>query len=47
MALVLSSTFAPRFLPLRLPKVCLAISADTVDEMLETAEGMARDNPFI
>jgi 3-dehydroquinate dehydratase/shikimate dehydrogenase len=32
---------------LRLPKVCLAVSADTVDEMLEIAEGMARDNPFV
>lgn len=47
MALALSSTIAPRFLPLRLPKVCLAVSADTADEMLETAEGMARDNPFV
>ena len=32
---------------MRLPKVCLAVSADTVDEMLEIAEGMARDNPFV
>ncbi|MFZ3264210.1 MAG: shikimate dehydrogenase [Terriglobales bacterium] len=47
MTLALSSTIAPRFLPLRLPKVCLAISADAADEMLETAEAMARDNPFI
>ena len=47
MALALFSTLAPRFLPQRLAKVCLAISADTVDEMLETAEGMARDNPFM
>lgn len=47
MALALSSTLAPRFLPQRLPKVCLAISADAADEMLETAEGMARDNPFL
>lgn len=47
MALAQSSTFAPRFLPLRLPKVCLAVSAETTDEMLETAEGMARDNPFV
>ena len=47
MALALFSTLAPRFLPQRLPKVCLAISADTADEMLETAEGMARDNPFM
>ena len=47
MALALTPTFAPRFLPQRLPKVCLAISADTADEMLEVAESMARDNPFI
>jgi 3-dehydroquinate dehydratase / shikimate dehydrogenase len=45
--LALTSTIAPRFLPLRLPKVCLAVSADTADEMLEIAEGMARDNPFV
>jgi len=43
----MSSTLAPRFLPLRLPKVCLALSADTVEDMLDTAESMARDNPFI
>jgi 3-dehydroquinate dehydratase/shikimate dehydrogenase len=47
MALAQSSIFAPRFLPLRLPKVCLAVSAETTDEMLETAEGMAGDNPFV
>lgn len=47
MALALSSTFAPRFLPLRLPKVCLAVNADSADEMLEIAESMAQDNPFL
>ena len=47
MTLALSPTITPRFLPLRLPKVCLAVSADTADEMLETAETMARDNPFV
>jgi len=47
MALALSSTLAPRFLPLRLPKVCLALSGDTAEDMLATAESMARDNPFI
>jgi 3-dehydroquinate dehydratase/shikimate dehydrogenase len=47
MALALSPTFAPRLLPLRLPKVCLALSADTADEMFQTAESMARDNPFV
>jgi 3-dehydroquinate dehydratase / shikimate dehydrogenase len=47
MALASSSTLAPRFLPMRLPKVCLALSGDTIDNMLATAESMARDNPFL
>ncbi len=47
MALALSSTVAPRFLPMRLPKVCLALSGDTAEDMLSTAESMARDNPFL
>jgi 3-dehydroquinate dehydratase / shikimate dehydrogenase len=47
MALAISSTLAPRFLPMRLPKVCLALSGDTAEEMLEIAETMARDNPFL
>src|SRR5271169_357326 len=47
MALALSPTVAPRFLPQRLPKVCLALSGDTVENLLATAESMARDNPFI
>ncbi len=32
---------------MRLPRVCLALSGDTVEEMLDTAENMARDNPFL
>ncbi|MGA9640714.1 MAG: shikimate dehydrogenase [Terriglobales bacterium] len=47
MAIASSSNLAPRALPLRLPKVCLAISADTPDELLEIAESLARDNPFM
>jgi 3-dehydroquinate dehydratase/shikimate dehydrogenase len=47
MALALSSTLAPRFLPQRLPRVCLALSGDTIEDMLATAESMARDNPFL
>jgi 3-dehydroquinate dehydratase / shikimate dehydrogenase len=47
MALAISSTLVPRFLPMRLPKVCLALSGDTAEEMLEIAETMARDNPFL
>src|SRR5271167_3396550 len=47
MALASSSTLAPRFLPMRLPRVCLALGGDTVEDMLDAAESMARDNPFL
>ena len=40
-------TAAPRFLPLRLPKVCLALSGASAEEMLDTAESMAQDNPLL
>jgi 3-dehydroquinate dehydratase/shikimate dehydrogenase len=32
---------------MRLPRVCLALSGDTIEDMLATSESMARDNPFI
>jgi len=47
MALALSSTLVPRFLPMRLPRVCLALSGETAEDMLAIAESMARDNPFL
>jgi 3-dehydroquinate dehydratase/shikimate dehydrogenase len=51
MALAFSSTVAPRFLPMRLPRVCLAVGGDTIgdtiEDMLALAESMARDNPFL
>src|SRR6204780_5934906 len=47
MALAFSTTLAPRFLPSRLPRVCLALGADTLEDMLAPAESMARDNPFL
>lgn len=47
MALALSSTPATRLLPQRLPKVCLALSGETAEDMVATAESMARDNPFL
>jgi len=43
----LSPIIANRFLPLRLPKVCLAVSADSPDEMVDTAESMAQEQPFL
>jgi 3-dehydroquinate dehydratase/shikimate dehydrogenase len=47
MVLAFPSIPAPRFLPQRLPKVCLALVGDTVEDMVASAESMARDNPFI
>ncbi|HYU44997.1 MAG TPA: shikimate dehydrogenase [Terriglobales bacterium] len=47
MPLALPTTAAPRFLPLRLPKVCLALSAQSAEDMFDTAESMVRDNPFL
>src|SRR5256714_7285125 len=36
-----------RLLHLRLPRICVAIAAQTPAEMLEKAEAVSRDNPFI
>jgi len=32
---------------MNLPKVCLALSGDSIEDMLATGESMARDNPFM
>ena len=42
-----SSSYAPRFLPARLPRVCVAIAADDPAEMVQKADLIVRDNPFI
>jgi 3-dehydroquinate dehydratase/shikimate dehydrogenase len=42
-----SASYAPRLLPLRLPRVCVAVVGRTPAEMLERAEGVVRDNPFV
>src|SRR6185437_9617493 len=39
--------YAPRFLPARLPRVCVAIAADDPAEMVQKADLIVRDNPFI
>ncbi|PYV52734.1 MAG: hypothetical protein DMG92_00075 [Acidobacteria bacterium] len=36
-----------RLLHLRLPRICVAIAAQNPAEMLEKAEAVSRDNPFI
>ena len=47
MALALSSNFVSHLVPVRLPKVCLALSGDTIEDILESAETMAQENPFL
>ena len=37
----------PRFLPLRLPRVCVAVIGRDATEMVEKAEALVRDNPFL
>ncbi len=41
------SSFAPRFLPARLPRVCVALTATNPAEMVQKADLIVRDNPFI
>jgi 3-dehydroquinate dehydratase/shikimate dehydrogenase len=42
-----SYSSAPRFLPARLPRVCVAIAATNPAEMVQKADVLARDNPFV
>jgi 3-dehydroquinate dehydratase / shikimate dehydrogenase len=39
--------YGSRILHLRLPRVCVAIAGADANEMLEKAEALARDNPFV
>src|SRR6201997_2560463 len=39
--------FAPRLLPLRLPRVCVAVVGTDANEMIEKAEALVRDNSFL
>jgi 3-dehydroquinate dehydratase/shikimate dehydrogenase len=41
------STYAPRLLPLRMPRVCVAVTGADPSELIEKAEGLARDNSFL
>ena len=42
-----TNQFVPRLLPLRLPKVCVAVTGRDATEMVEKAEALVRDNPFV
>src|SRR6202162_4688821 len=41
-----ANSFPPRLLPLRLPRVCVALTAADPAELVEKAEGLSRDNSF-
>jgi 3-dehydroquinate dehydratase/shikimate dehydrogenase len=43
----ISSTYTPRFLPARLPRICVAITASNPVEMVEKADAIVRENSFI
>ena len=40
-------SYSPRLVPLRLPRVCVAVAASDPAALAEKAEGLIRDNSFI
>src|SRR5271168_4016017 len=42
-----ANSYLPRLLPLRLPRVCVAVTATDASQMVEKAEALVRDNPFL
>jgi 3-dehydroquinate dehydratase/shikimate dehydrogenase len=40
-------SYAPRLLPLRLPRVCVAVTGSDANEMADKAELLVRDNSFL
>ena len=47
MALTALTRLATRPVPLRLPRVCLALTGNRVEDMIQAAESMARENSFV
>ncbi|HET6843117.1 MAG TPA: shikimate dehydrogenase [Candidatus Angelobacter sp.] len=43
----ITASYTPRFLPARLPRVCVAIVAGTPAEMVEKADAIVRENTFL
>jgi 3-dehydroquinate dehydratase / shikimate dehydrogenase len=44
---VASASYVPRLIPLRLPRVCVAVIGNDATEMVEKAESLVRDNSFL
>jgi 3-dehydroquinate dehydratase/shikimate dehydrogenase len=45
--MIANSTFIPRLIPLRPPRVCVAVIGSDANEMSDKAESLVRDNPFL
>ncbi len=43
----MNSGYTPRLLPLRLPRVCVAVIGSDPNQMVEKAESLVRDNSFL
>src|SRR5215472_1099498 len=42
-----NASFAPRFLPARLPRLCVPVWATNPAELVQKADAIVRENPFI
>ncbi len=42
-----ANSYPARLIPLRLPRVCVAVAASDPAELIEKAETLVRDNPFL
>jgi 3-dehydroquinate dehydratase/shikimate dehydrogenase len=42
-----SSPYMPRLLPLRLPRLCVAVTGTDANELIDRAESVVRDNSFL
>lgn len=43
----ITASYTPRFLPARLPRICVAIVAESPAEMVEKADAIVRENTFL
>src|SRR5690242_14249010 len=43
----LPSSYMSRFMPLRLPRVCVAVTGSDPADLVEKAEALVRDNTFL
>jgi 3-dehydroquinate dehydratase/shikimate dehydrogenase len=41
------TNYVQRFLPLRMPRVCVAVTGSDPTELMDKAESLVRDNPFL